>query len=233
MNTAVWESISQVSKKWSRDLGITQLIKRNRRKKMPAAYVSDRYRAAYIPLPKVASSSVKLVLCQHGFRPVYGPSLDFSKFGIRFAIVRNPWERLLSCYFDKIKNYGNQPQTNRKDGFYLPFKRYKDIYHDMPFDKFVKAVATIPDYEADVHFQSQYIRLTDSEGQLIPNNILRFEQLSEGLQVVFKDLGLREVELPAKRKTKAVDYKQYYDEETMNLIRSRYREDLLHFGYQW
>lgn len=82
------------------------------------AVLLEAYNAVYIEVPKVACSSIKIALASllgidldalggnpHEVdfpapRTLAGPGLYAGLF--TFAFVRNPWDRLVSCYRDKI-----------------------------------------------------------------------------------------------------------------------------------
>lgn len=66
----------------------------------------------------------------------------------KFAFVRNPWVRLVSCYKQKIAPGGQ--------GLYCYEYEEVPLYVGMSFAQFVEAVHAIPDEEADPHFRSQY-----------------------------------------------------------------------------
>src|SRR5262245_19417577 len=80
----------------------------------------ERYAAIYIEVPKVACTSLKVAFAQllgidldnSGGDPHQAsfPSTAYSNYAygplfqdlFAFAFVRNPWDRLVSCYRDKI-----------------------------------------------------------------------------------------------------------------------------------
>jgi hypothetical protein len=76
-----------------------------------------------------------------------------------FAFVRNPLDRLVSCYEDKVKS------TKQHHGKYYFDTNYNKIFintffgdkfrQDMSFGEFIKLVCKIPDLFADGHFKSQ------------------------------------------------------------------------------
>ncbi len=172
-------------------------------------------------IPKNASTSVTKMLLeisemkcytQKQFKKIKDNYKNFKSF----SIVRNPYDRLVSVYEDKIKSPCEPGVVTTNFNF----------YENMPFKKFVKIVCSKKDRNLDRHFRSQYFFLKD----LDVDKIIRFENLNEDLR---KSLGeiISKLNLPHERKTKRKKYKDYYDEETKKLVQKKYRKDFELFGY--
>ena len=101
-----------------------------------AGIISQKHRLIYIPIAKVACSSIKKSLfplfdLDSNLDPHDAPLpiipnrkiIDLNDY-FTFAFVRNPWDRLVSCYRDKIQPYttSHQTMTNRV------FKGFLDKY---------------------------------------------------------------------------------------------------------
>ncbi len=196
-------------------------------------HLLTKYNAIYFKIPKVANTSLRST-----FRKVtdlkllpYKRSLNEKEYDrfFKFSFVRNPFDRLVSCYAEKIIGHKTPYGENQIDA---TFFRYNKFYSDMPFEEFVKAVCSIPDEIADFHFRSQYKSLTNKQGKFIVDFIGRFENLKEDYKKVFRILGVKNPpKLEHRRKSKRKHYREYYNEETKNLIKKRYKKDLEFFGY--
>jgi chondroitin 4-sulfotransferase 11 len=148
----------------------------------------------------------------------------------RFAFVRNPWDRLVSCYKDKI-NYETAHVYNRYKNPFVSYLQQKGLYkRDMEFREFVEIVSQIPDEEAEGHIRSQYTYLEDRQGKILADFIGRFENLANDLQVIASRMGVR-LTLPHLRRTTHGDYREYYDDFTIEAVRRRYAKDVLLFKY--
>ena len=101
----------------------------------------------------------------------------------KFAFVRNPWDRLVSCYMSKLVIAG--------PGFNM--RPYGDVTlrRDMTFKEFAEAVCRIRDEESDPHFRSQHIVICDDgPGKgILADFVGRFENLEEDFGIVAKRLG--------------------------------------------
>ncbi|MFB6226471.1 MAG: sulfotransferase family 2 domain-containing protein [Candidatus Paceibacteria bacterium] len=139
--------------------------------------------------------------------------------------VRNPYDRLVSAYRDKICSPGQIGVINSQ----------KELYRDMPFKEFVKVISKISDKKIDRHFRSQTWFLTDKKGNLIPDFIGKFENFEEDYKKCMERLGFKKIpKLEHKNKSKRKpSYKEYYDEETKRFVQSRYKKDLDLFGYSF
>src|SRR5262245_25845253 len=154
------------------------------------------YRAIYLWIPKVACSSFKTAFAQllrldvershgdpHRIRfpgPVRSERLQRLLYPgfFRFGFVRNPSDRLVSCYRDKIKNeVDGYTHFTYRPGVANCLARYDAFVAGMPFDAFVAAVASIPDDDADEHFRSQHTFLTNRKGEVMADFVGRYERL--------------------------------------------------------
>ena len=213
----------------------------------------SRYRAIYIAIPKVACTSFKTAFAQllgvslerangdpHRVRyPSPVPIDALQRFlypgFYRFAFVRNPWDRLVSCYRDKINDeVGGYTEFTVRPGVANCLARFDAFQADMPFDAFVEAVASIPDSEADEHFRSQHTFVTNRKGMMTADFIGRYERLADDFQIVRLSTGLPEIELPRLQAArKAAKYLEYYTPKTRELVAERYREDIEMFAYEF
>src|SRR5215468_10609190 len=167
------------------------------------AILLEPYRAVYVEIPKVAFTSIKTALAEIlgiSLRSTGGdphrlgwPTAEISSSHsaplfpglFAFAFVRNPWDRLVSCYRDKIRGeVDGYTYFTIRPGVANCLARFDTFVAGMSFAEFVGAVAAIPDDEADPHFRSQHTFVTDDNGQLSVDSIGRYEQLSDDLRAI-------------------------------------------------
>lgn len=144
---------------------------------------------------------------------------------LRFAIIRNPWERLVSCYKDKIF-YKDEDNT-----YFI--RTNPQFSKGMPFDEFVDLVATIPDHLADFHFCSQLNLLTDFQGDFLCNYLAELETLNFHFEKIKAKTGIPFEIAPHLNKTKKSSYVDYYNPDLVEKVRQRYRHDIEFFGYEF
>ncbi|WP_320174705.1 sulfotransferase family 2 domain-containing protein [Maridesulfovibrio sp.] len=144
---------------------------------------------------------------------------------LKFAIVRNPYERLASLYAHVMREAPNK--------FLYPL--LSKIVGQLNFEDFCRIIATCPDEFSDVHFMSQTAHLTLPEGLLDDFTLLRLENFADDMKSFFSALG-EEIEIPHKNKSRPdkVDYiEDYYTPELIKLVNERYEDDFINFGYKF
>lgn len=207
-------------------------------------YLPDK-KLGYLPISKVANSSIKLALLgvevPEGENPFRYPHIAFNQSVTAkvdaagdyfvFTVVRNPLERLVSCYKDKIvqaKEKGKpSPLEWYLDGYLMRSKNFAD---------FVGRVKWIPEKLHDSHFASQYNIIYNRRigGKAVvsrvPDYIGRFERLNEDWQLIKErfDIG----EIPHHNATSKDNWRDYYDVKTAKLVYKLYQKDIQTFGYE-
>jgi chondroitin 4-sulfotransferase 11 len=211
------------------------------------------YSAIYISVPKVACTSFKTAFARllglgldkangdpHRLR--YPSPVPIARLQpllypgfYRFAFVRNPWDRLVSCYRDKIKNeVDGYTHFTIRPGVANCLARWSAFSPGMTFDEFAAAVAAIPDSEADEHFRSQHTFLAGRNGELAADFVGRYEKLADDFALVRERTGLPDIELPRLQAARtAAKYAAYYTPATRDLVARRFRRDIELFGYEF
>jgi len=224
--------------------------------------VSHKYRCIFIHIPKCAGTSIEVALGhfdRHEGRagqdhrsirmieqPLFSPSTFSSgenmkealrrlkhlyfnkkanpqnKVGVtkeqyqdyfKFTIVRNPWERAFSWYKNVIRDERH-------------LQRH-EITADIPFSEFLKK------FMGKGMLRSQLYWLKSFDGSIPMDYIGRFESLKEDSQEIFDRLGLKGQTLPHKIKGQKVDFREFYDEESIALVGNFYKEEIDMFGYSY
>ena len=140
-----------------------------------------------------------------------------------FSFVRNPFDRLVSAYNNKILELDDVPGPMQAMG----------LSHGMAFSDFLKCIAETMDAAIDVHLlpQSSILCL---DGQLIPSFIGRLETMEtdwQRLETRLKQERLPPLgHLPEKNRRRGDDHtdvSQYFaDSGLVQLVVERYGDDL-------
>ena len=140
----------------------------------------------------------------------------------KFAFVRNPWDRLVSCWRDKViqNNY-----------FKFPSERRELMYN---FPAFVDHVIETGVYRRDQHLMPQSHLIDLNEVTFVG----RFEHFEDSLAHVLRKIGV--VGNPGVRANNSADeaagtphYREYYDERTVRRVALLYQKDIQIFGYSF
>ena len=162
---------------------------------------------------------------------------EFSDY-LRFGFVRNPWDRLISCYRQKLLQ---RKRPDRQDN--RPLQGSRDnpdaFYLGMSFEEFVVLVHAMPDSESDPHFKSQasIFYTNDPDERCLASFIGRFESLADDFATVMEQLGLADRvvlghRLRSRRPGKK-PYSEFYDERLRTLVAERFADDIRLFGYDY
>jgi len=127
-----------------------------------------------------------------------------------FAVVRNPWDRLVSQYHFILRDQFHPAHEKVRQ-----FKDFTEYllwrYTDKPAD-----------------LQKRYIFSDDGE-QLV-DFICHFETLQQDFQYVCDKIGIRAT-LPAINIGKHRPYQEYYNKDTITLVSQVFSPDIETFGY--
>jgi hypothetical protein len=152
----------------------------------------------------------------------------------KFAFVRNPWDRLVSCYSQKLLD-GRGENIGRRSNL-SPSISGIELYNGMPFDHFVQVIHAIPDDKANVHYRSQCATICDEDGSIMADFVGHFETLEEDFCYVAAEIGVPELQLPHLLRSKNREgrsYSEFYDDRLAELVYERYTKDIELFGYSF
>ncbi len=213
--------------------------------------VLDDLKLIYFPIPKVAASSFKYVFATYlnydqsvdirdhnKLHKLIFPSVnrieiqagDYDDY-LKFTCVRNPWDRLVSCYKSKIKSNKRYTDIHFKNGVDRRFLYYKVFKAGMSFKTFVHEVCNIPDIESDFHFRSQYDFVYYNH-QILVNHLMKYESLKQDYSEFNSKLGNKLSELPKMNSTqRKKPTSAFFDHELISLVSKRYDRDFQYFNY--
>jgi hypothetical protein len=183
--------------------------------------INDERKFIWFRVHKAGLSSTNDLLKQNncGFPECFPPQpFNPAKYKnyFKFGFVRNPWDRVVSCYFNKIVF----PSKKRK---YFEKCLGKDFEYFVDFIK-----------KSDLAVANPHIRL---QTKLLPYEDVDFvghlENYDEDIRYVAEILNLKISNIPQKNTTQHQHYSTYYTERTKQIIAEKYKEDIEAFGYQF
>jgi len=180
----------------------------------------------FIHIPKNAGTSVKLwshahsptsinILEKHEhFGRTYN-QLVLSSYNVKdlksFIIIRNPWDRMVSCW-----------------AFYL--KRGM-IELNTTFEDFVKRKAKLKPGVGEHHRGWGAVETQQYRFNMIPDIVLRFENLTEDFKIIQDILGCH-VPLEKSNISSHIRYREYYHKQLLiDIVADHFVIDIQRYGY--
>ena len=212
----------------------------------------DQANLIFSLIPKNANTSCKLALIETFYKDQYSKCLDTLKLNndsfhaktlnifnyisnaelfisdmyFRVAVIRNPYDRLLVGYINKISKLH---LTNRKS-------RFGFTHNNKPitFEMFINQIINTEVDKLDHHFMPQYKFLTFNDSILLNDYLIRYEDLDNGwkeLQIMLSekyDIDLSD--LPHCNETKK-DISKYFTQDLADKVYNFYKRDFELFTY--
>ncbi len=135
----------------------------------------------------------------------------------KFAFVRNPWDRLASCWRNKVvdRNY-----------FHFDDSEYEKM---KTFENFVAYVSDLNIDDCDRHLRSQSVLIDLS----MIDYLGRMETFGEDANHIFQRLGLPEKDILRKNtSSNEQGYQDCYNKHLIEKVAQIYQRDIQIFGYQ-
>ena len=137
---------------------------------------------------------------------------------LTFTIIRNPWDKVVSHYHYRVKT--NQTDLQDKpiefrEWVRLTYGNQDDFYYDNP-----------------KMFMPQTDWIVDENGKILVDEIIHFENLNIEINELLEKLG-RNTTLPHVKKSNRGNYREYYDQETLEIVGNWFERDIERFDYQF
>ena len=133
----------------------------------------------------------------------------------KFAVVRNPWSRLVSAY-----HYGSLTHARSFDHFVENINEY--VWCE-DFKKILKAV----------HALNCLDWISDDRGNVLVDFVAKIENLQGDFNIICDRMGIPRQQLPHTNKSDHKHYSEYYNDKTKQIVAERYAKDIEYFGYEF
>ena len=155
---------------------------------------------------------------------------EFTSFDT-FAVVRNPYQRLISEY-----GWRHHLVYERNAPDLTGFESFDALVAAIPLDladNWSRYIATADRDDANVliHLRPQWQYVCDSSGRPDPAvEIVRFERLAEDLEPLYRRWGVPS--RPFQQPREPLDLADYYTDESLAVVNQVYERDFEWFGYE-
>ena len=202
--------------------------------------INHQYRFIFIHIPRTAGKSVQKFFGKnwHNHKDIsrYAQELEPRIYAsyYKFAVVRNPWDRMLSDYnYQKKKDYPDNQRlfTHDERGHHRSFQEWLEAVLSDPFryDQ-AKWGAQV---SQGIHRWSPQVDWISMNGKIAVDRVLRMENLQEDFAELRRILGLPSRALPCRNWKFHWHYSYYYVESTKRLVENYYAKDIESFGYRF
>ena len=220
--------------------------------------ISLRNRYVYFAVDKVANSSIKNSLFDIEYGPVGKKTVTLydkrsspllspyqlppdllrevlnSGNYFRFAFVRNPYSRLLSCYLDRILTASSKPR--RQLNAFL--KSRGEVIEDVSFESFIRAICAQTSNTQNSHWrvQADDILYGDVEFDFIG----KFERLWQDMAIASSriwgelrpEMANKDVNKSPRATNAGAKLREFYTPELAALVSERFAADFDAFEYE-
>jgi hypothetical protein len=204
-------------------------------------YINKSNKLIYVHIPKCASNSCLYGIQKNINKTILdkGPykkeeALKFPDY-FCFTFVRKPWDRLVSCYCDRVikkREYDKDVNPWDPEGFVR-----MGLHSGISFERFVEIVADQNDENSDYHWRSLHSFITVGD-KFITDFIGKVENMDNDWKKVCKHLNWVNRKVYHKNKSipelrKSSDYRDYYNKKTRKLVAKRFEKDIDIFKYTY
>lgn len=180
---------------------------------------SDAQNYVWFRNAKVGTRTILHLLASNTVLSINGDWIPFDKNKyhnhFKFAFVRNPWDRVVSAYFNKVVpgEYKYYQECAGKDfDYFVDWLAQRDLTH----------------IDRHVQLQTTLIPLKDL------SFLGRFETFERDLRFVLDTIGLYDVEIVKLNSSpNRKHYSEYYTKRTKNIIGKIYKKDIIKLGYKF
>lgn len=149
---------------------------------------------------------------------------DFNN-SFKFTITRNPYDRLVSSYFYIM-------QTHKNHRYYRTNKLYLEKLSKIKnFEEFCKKINYL-NKKKILYLYPQHGYICDTKTNIVANKVFKFEEIDSTFRELRKIFGKNTNKtIPKKNSSNHRSWKEYYTQETREIVYNFYKKDFELFGY--
>ena len=215
--------------------------------------ISHKHQFVFLAIPRTASTTVRNIL--NDYSDIKSVTIDqitdefpfhhhisaldlkkiFKKKGWQwsnyksFCVVRNPYDKIISGYHFTLRMRAKH--FHQKGIIDKVRHRVKDIVRPLTLKNYVMGIN--PERQRRTSLKNF---IADEKGNVLVDDILMYEKLSEELPSYLANLGINITaeDIPHLNATKERrEYRDYYDEDTKKRVRDLYTYEISRFDYHF
>ena len=133
----------------------------------------------------------------------------------KFSLVRNPWDKAVSQFSYMSERPDLMEYVGMKEG--CSFKKYLELIQK----------------KVHVQWDEQYKFVYDDNLELLVDYFGRFENIENEAKEIFSRLNLQFDHLPHSNRSGRQNFLSYWDNESLKIVASIYKNDIEIFGYSF
>lgn len=191
-------------------------------------FISHKHKLIYIVNSKAACSSIKKSILNIDIPDDYSIhkhgltkkklSPEENKY-FKFSFVRNPFERIVSCYLSK---YMNDKKIIKTKELHFDYYLLGVLKKQRGFNHFIDTISKIPFFLSDRHFKPQY-KLLFSKNKIIVDYVGKLEDINNSYSQLQKKFDISS--LGNMNSSNKGDWRRYYTKESAKKIYKKYKKD--------
>lgn len=194
--------------------------------------ISDQHKLIFIHIPKNAGTSIskKLEMKDIGhhtwnyYAHRYPQKWKTYK---KIAIIRNPWERVVSCYeYSKLLNsYWHSVNGKSKEGKHLDYELLKN----KTFEECLNILKDNPKQLKHQGWKDQHHYIFKGNNSII-DKMIKIENLNKELSIIMET----NISIPHINVSNTTNYRDYYhNKEMIKIVGDIYKKDIEFFKYKF
>jgi hypothetical protein len=155
------------------------------------------------------------------YRSVVEPEIYRQLF--KFAVVRNPWERMISGYFSPYRGDVEWDEDS--------FRKY--VLDRPPIRHYITEKKALNNIASKVSYIAPSISCIIKPLDKDLDFVLRFENLEGDFKSLCSHLGIPHQSLPVRNRSGRNHYSSYYTDRLRRLVKKKFSEEIHFFSYSF
>jgi len=217
--------------------------------------ISHEYKCVNVHIPRTGGSSIEMMITgktmeNADHRTIHYYRKQFNKVFddyFKFSFVRNPWSKMVSHYI--YKNYIREDPPNPKPKSFKAWIKNStkhNLTERLPLPKehghfhLSNQLGWLCDKEWDYKATDTAISIPPINFKIDVDFVGRFENYEEDWNFICQKINLKtkllheRLGIQGKKNPKnTLDYREYYDDECIEIVRNRFEDDINFFNYEF